>query len=81
MPSWNMYSPEVSEERHSVRAYGLDKIQNRVPEPKSYKGQALRQLAMRLELEIKIKEMQTEINRLENLVETLELNIWCKENP
>ena len=80
MPSWNMFSPEVSEERRLVRAYGLDHIQNRVPEPRSYKGQALRQLAMRLELESKVKEMQKEINQLDSQKEQLELDLYLEQN-
>lgn len=69
MPSWNMFSDEVREERRRVRAYGLSKIMDRVREPDSYKGQALRQLAMRLELEQEVKDLRESIN---NLIDRLE---------
>ena len=75
MPNWNMFSPEVTEERRIVRVHGLDHIQNPTKEPKSYKGQALRQLSMRLELEEKVKEMQAEINQLVDQVEKLECEL------
>jgi chromosome segregation ATPase len=75
VPKWNQFSEEVREERRTVRAYGPDKVQDRVREGDSYKAQALRQLAMRLELEEKIGGLQNEIANLIDRQEELELEV------
>lgn len=72
MTTWNMFSREVSEERSTVRAYGVDNIENRVRHGDSYKAQALRELAKRLELEEKIKELKRQVNDLLDRVEVYE---------
>ena len=72
MPRWNRFSDEVMKERRTVRAYGLTRIMDAVREPDSYKGQALRQLAMRLELEDKVKELEARISELVDRIELAE---------
>ena len=69
---WNRFSEEVAVERQTVRAYGIDKVMDRCREGDSYKAQALRQLAMRLELEEKLKEFQQENGRLVDQIEAME---------
>jgi hypothetical protein len=68
-----MFSPEVADQRRKVRAYGIDKIDNypgmRV---NSYKAQALRELAKRLEMEEIIKELKEDQNKLIDKLEKLE---------
>lgn len=70
MARWNRFSAEVQEERRQVRAYGVDKVQDCLPEPDSYKGQALRQLALRLELEEELKAAREEVARLVDKLES-----------
>jgi len=75
MAYWNMCSSEVSAERKTVRAYGVERIQNRVPCTSSYKKQSLRELALRLELEDVVKSLREENRHLIDRVETLELQL------
>lgn len=75
MPKWNRFSDEVAEERRTVRAYKLDKVMDRVKEPDTFKGQALRQLAMRLELEDQLKDRDDTIAGLVNQIEKLEAEL------
>lgn len=73
MATWNMFSADVAQERDTVRAYGLENVMDRCRQGDSYKAQALRQLAMRLELEEQVKTLRREINVLINRVEELEV--------
>ncbi len=76
MTTWNMFSDDVKEERRKVRAYGVDKIMN-YPGMSvgSYKQQAKRELAMRLELEEKVKHLEQEANTMVDRLEDLELKL------
>ena len=73
MAHWNMFSAEVAKERQTVRAYGLEKIADRLRHSDSYKAQALRELAMRLEYAEQVKELNRENGRLIDRLEAAEL--------
>ena len=73
MAHWNMFSAEVLKERRTVRDYGLEKIADRLRHGDSYKSQALRELAMRLEYAEQVKELNREIGRLIDRLEAAEL--------
>lgn len=76
MTTWNMFSGEVLDERRKIRTYGVGKISNYPGiSISSYKQQAKRELAMRLELEDKIKQLEGEANTLVNRLEDLELKL------
>jgi len=49
----------------------VEKVMNSCREGDSYKAQALRQLAMRLELESELREYKKEIARLTDEIESL----------
>jgi hypothetical protein len=81
---WNMFSEEVRKARQNVRDYGFDErsgqfwITNSVKTGDSYKAQAIRELALRLEFAELLKEKTREIGRLidenEKLTTDLELS-------
>ena len=60
MPYWNMFADEVHKERHRRRDYGRARW-DQLPTPGSYKAQALRELARRLELEKALSEVQEQL--------------------
>lgn len=68
---WNLYSEEVKEERSVVRAYGLANAE-RWPRCKSYKSQAKRELAHRLELQCEIDSMQYRLDACIDLLDGLD---------
>lgn len=68
MATWNQFAEEVREERRTVRAYGVEKVNERV-RVDSYKAQALRELALRLELQSELDEVK---RQLADMVDKLE---------
>lgn len=78
MPYWNMFSPEVSKERTTVRNYGLHNVENRVPHQDSYKSQALRELAKRLECQQQLLELTRRFEISDDTVESLETQLSFK---
>lgn len=70
MSHWNMFSEEVRSERAKVRDYGVDKIEN-FPgmSSKSYKQQALRELAKRLEYEEICKDLNKRLGAAIDLLD------------
>jgi len=57
MPTWNLFDPAVQEERVRLRA-----ARHELSSPVSYKAQALRELAHRLELERRLSEMREQVH-------------------
>jgi hypothetical protein len=80
MASWNIFDIEVQAERQKVRNYGLNQVMDRCREPDTYKGQALRQLAMRLELEELVRSLRYDIGALVDNLERLELELRKAKN-
>lgn len=68
MATWNQFAEEVREERRTVRAYGVAKVNERI-RVDSYKAQALRELALRLELQSELDEVK---RQLADMVDKLE---------
>lgn len=58
-------SEEVHQEREKIRTYAKGLLKY----PTTYKGQALRELSMRLELEEKIKGLQQRLDAADNLLD------------
>lgn len=77
MPTWNMFSAEVNAERTKIRNYGSRKELENFPGMRtdSYKAQALRELAARLEAEEIIKNLKASEAKLIDRVEDLELRL------
>jgi hypothetical protein len=69
MLKWNRFSEEVRQERETCRTYGLDRVNDKKPVT-NYKTQALRELALRLEMEQRIAELERQnaelIDKLES---------------
>ncbi len=78
MVVWNRFSQEVQEERRRLRDYGLDNI-DKFPRasPTSYKQQALREHARRLELEVELVKARSEVREWINKYERLEEELRC----
>ncbi len=58
MATWNQFSDEVRKERQTIRAYGLHNP-GRWPNVNSYKAQALRMLAVSLEMEDHVRSLES----------------------
>ena len=71
---WNPFSQEVAKERQKCRDYGLSEVNNRLP-AKSYKAQALRYLAMTMELQAEIGNLTSERDKSVDRIETLECDL------
>jgi hypothetical protein len=75
MPSWNQFSEDVQRERAKVRSFGLDKVMDLAREPDSTKGQALRQLAMRLEYECLTENLRLQVSNLQESQRRLQVEL------
>lgn len=71
MPTWNLYSNEVYEERRKLREFGGRKKYDDFPRtmPSTYKAQALLELSTRLELEDRCKVLDKLIQHVDNLLD------------
>lgn len=71
--TWNMWSDEVAEKRMKIRDYGgYHKFVNRGHSAKSFKEQALLELAARLTLEDEISELKKQISQLTDKLDALQ---------
>ncbi len=66
---WSTTDEAVFKEREMVSDYGIDRLNDRVGRPSSYKAQALREMATRLVCLEKIKELEAEIGRLTDILD------------
>lgn len=71
MPTWNLYSNEVYEERRKLREFGGRKKYDDFPGtmPSTYKAQALLELATRLELEERCRALEKLIQHVDSLLD------------
>ena len=58
MPTWNRFDEAVTSERRALRATAQP---HELPMADSYKAQALRELALRLETEAQLRDVQAQL--------------------
>jgi transposase len=75
MKCWNMFDPEIAEERRLLRDYGGSTGAPRHAD--SYKAQAKRELARRLNLEQDIQDLQQELHKAIDRYEAAEEALQC----